>query len=464
MSSTLCRSLFVFGASVLLGAGCAGAPPPEPPAPTFDVTKTTCEGIAAARQQVLQNYQQAVEAAGKTYASARQAFSDDLNACLRDIWKGGPCDREWEATQKAYERAWGDISNDDAYKGWKDAKKNWDECYRNYETKQKEWSDANKAKERQCQEEFQAKVDAAREAHENAVKAAQAKRDADLAFLDDLEKKCKAKPAGGDGTTGVVPGGTGTPVPPPEPPGGGTVVAPPTLPKSACDAPGIPGSQGTPRTGPSSDFGPKDIAVNLITQVAEEVTKTPLPISAIDNQIFAGLVCAKIRTRIAEMLIEESDADLGGQRATVIRLRKKIDQYRRALDVWCAIAAGKKPLAEAKKDVAALNAMPSGFCKRDADCTSAPLCCSANTIAVSRCAPNGSCVSEIRNCGAREVCMGPDAAQPRFDHCGPAHEGNWSFGGSKPANWAYPQPGVPRSASVETTIETEARIEIRTVR
>jgi hypothetical protein len=429
---------------LFFGAGCV--PTPEPPVATYDVTQTTCEGIAEARQKVLQNYQQAVETAGKTYAEARQAFSDDLNTCLRDIWKGGPCDAEWKASQQAAERAWNNISNDDAYYGWKKAKADWDACYGNYAEKQKEWSEKNLAKERTCQEEFQAKVDAAQKAHADAVAAAKSKRESDLAYLDELEKKCKEKPktGGGSGTTPVTP-------PPVQPPT--------TLPKSACEAPGIPGSQGTPRTGPSPDFGPKDIVVNLMTQVAEEVTKTPLPISAIDNQIFAGIVCAKIRSRIAEMTIEESDADLSGDRTTVIRLRKKIAQYGRALDVWCGIAAGKKPLAEVKADVAAINAMPSGSCKKDADCTAAPLCCSANSIATSHCdVETGACVSRVQSCGGSYVCMGPDAAQPKFDHCGPAHEGNWMYGAPKPANWSFPKPGVPRVSTPSMQIEVRMNL------
>lgn len=429
----------------LMGAGC-DAPTPAPPVSSFDVTKTTCPEIADARRNVLRQFQQSVETANRTYAEAHQAFSDGLNECLRGIWTGGPCDKEWRGTQAAYERAWGDISNDEAYKGWKAAKAAWDACYGDYAAKQKEWSEGNLGRERACQEEFQAKVDAANNAHADAAKAAKAKRDADLAYLDAFEKTCnKPKPTGDDGPTGAISGGNPPATTPPPKPAKPVAPPPGTLPRSACEPNPIPGSQGTPRTGTTPGFGPKDIAVNLMTQVAEEVSKTPLPVSAIDNQIFAGIVCAKIRTRIAEMTIEESDADLGNDRPTVIRLRKKLDQYNRALEVWCAIAAGKKPLAEVKTEATAINGMRGGFCQSDADCTAAPLCCSANTIAASHCdTGTGACVSEIRSCGRNEVCMGPDASQPRFDHCGPAHEGNWTYGGRKPANWSFPQPGVPR--------------------
>lgn len=443
MSYPYWKLVGLLSATLLFGAGCA--PPPEPPVSTFDISNTKCEDIVDARQKVLQNYQQAVESAAKTYTEARQAFSDDLNACLRDIWKGGPCDAEWKGTQEAAERAQANISSDEAYKGWKEAKAKWDACYGNYEAKQNDWVERNLGKERSCQEEFQAKVAAANEAHKNAVKAAATKRDADLAILDEIEKNCKKKTTtgGGSDTVIAVPGSTGKPIVPPT-----------TVPKSACEPAGIPGSQGTPRTGRSPDFGPKDIAVELMTQVAEEVTSTPLPISAIDNQIFAGIVCVKIRSRIVELTIDESDADLSGQRATAIRLRKKLTQYNRALEVWCAIAEGKKPLAEVKKDVAAINALPSGLCKKDADCVAAPLCCSANTIAVSRCdTTTGACVADVRNCEGREVCMGPDNAQPLFDHCGPAHEGNWTYGGSKPSNWSHPQPGTPRVAPPDYRVE-----------
>jgi hypothetical protein len=437
----------LFASALLFGAGCADAPPPSntPSNATLDVSRTECRDIEAARQRVREAYQQAVSDAGKMYADARQEFSDDLNQCLRGIWQGGPCDKEWQGTQQAYEKVWGNVSNEEAYQNWKKAKQAGDECIKNYDQKQKEWTDKNLAKEKICQEEFQAKVAAAQEAHQNTITAAKAKRDADLATLDALEKACQQKTTTGSqtgGTTGVV--GNNTPPPSKKNPQPPKYPPPPaTVPASACQ-PGIPGSQATTRPGKATDFGPKDIAVNIIVQVAEDVTGTPFPTGAIDNQIFAGIVCAKIRTRIAEMTIEESDAQLSSDRPNEIRLRKKIAQYSSALHVWCAIAEGRPALADVKKNVSQIQQMDSGACKTDADCGT-PLCCSANSIAASHCSAEGLCVNQVETCPGREVCMGPDASKPLYDHCGPAHEGNWTYGASKPGNWPFPQPGIPRA-------------------
>jgi hypothetical protein len=436
----------------LFGAGC-GSPTPQPPAPSsFDVSKVDCPGIPAARQQVDEAYNAAVKAAAQTYADARTAFEADLNSCLADVWKGGPCDNEWKASQQAAAAAQGDISNDDAYHGWKKAKSDWDTCYKNWDAKYKDWSDKGQQREAACRDEFNAKNEAAQTAYTDAIRAAASKHDADNAALDALEKACneKTKTQTGGVTTGGGTTGGGTTPPPPQPPTGGTPTpktwppTPQTVHASACQ-PAIPGENATPRTGRADDFGPKDIAIGLITTVAEDVTGSPIPTGVLDNQIFAGMVCVKIRTRIQEMTIDESDAQLSGDRKTEIMLRQKIARYTSAMNVWCKIAEGRPALKDVKTQVAQINAMPSGFCKSDADCA-APLCCSGNTIAASHCASNGSCVSQVNDCGGEEVCMGPDPAQPMFDHCGPNHDGNWGYGQSKPSGSPAnrPAPGAQR--------------------
>lgn len=435
-----------FMSAALFGAGC-GAPTPAPPVPTFDVTKTECSGIVDARQKVLVAYTEAVTAAEQMWSEAREAFQSDLNNCLQDVWKGGPCDKEAKEADVAAKDAWADIASDDAYHGWKKAKANWDACYANREAKYKEWSEKGLERERQCRDEFNAKNGAAQQAYTDAVKAAKAKRDADLAFLDELEKKCKEKEktqTGGSVTTGGAgqPGGT-TPTPPSTPKPKPWVSTPPTLPASACQTT-VPGAQTSPRQGRARDFGPRDVATNLLVQVAEEVTKTPVPLSAIDHQIFAGMVCVKIRTRIAQMMIEASDFETSGRTALAQRINRKIEQYGRALSTWCAIAEGKATLPEVKKEVAAIGTVQAGVCQMDSEC-GAPLCCNANSIATARCV-EGQCVSMVNTCSPRDICMGPDSAQPRYDHCGPAHEGNWGFGKPRPggASVDQPAPGVRR--------------------
>jgi hypothetical protein len=406
---------FAFAAAMLLvGAGCPDAPPPAPPAPpaeaAFDVTKTTCPEIEAARAKVNAAHDATVKAASDTYVEARELFRADFEQCRSGIWKGGPCDKEYEATQVAYRNAWGDISNDQFYKEWKKAKADWDACYAKRDEKYEEWSKDNLAKEKLCQDELQAKADAANEAYRVAVDAARAKRAADMAFLDELEKKCKEPKVtgGGSTTTGVIPG-SGTPVGT-NPPGGGVTVAPPVTPPNpnarVCQDV-IPGENATGRTGKASDFGPRDIMVNLMTQVAEEVTKTPVPVSAIDERVFAIMVCSKIRSRIVEMDLEAIDHITDN--VWTRRYEQTRRRYETALGVWCKIAEGRPALPEVKKDVAAINAMPTGACTKDADC-GPPVCCSGKEVGTWTCnTATGACVSKKTACTDPKVCGGVPA-------------------------------------------------------
>jgi hypothetical protein len=273
-----------------------------------------------------------------------------------------------------------------------------------------------------------------------------------LAYLDDLEKKCKEKEktqtgggisTGGSQSGGVNVGATVTP--------GGTttlkpwITTPPTVPRTACIPAGIPGSNATPRTGRATDFGPKDIATNLMVAVAEDVTKAPFPTGVIDTQIFAGMVCVKIRTRVAQMINEAADYEQSGRTALAQRINRKIEQYMNAQSVWCAIAEGKTSLPQIRKDAAAIGNVSQGICKTDMECGS-PLCCSANSIATSHCNEEGQCVAQVDNCPTRDICMGPDLSQPLMDHCGPMHDGNWAFGQPKPPNSPAnrPAPGVAK--------------------
>ncbi len=414
--------LAVAAALVLLGAGCQDAPPPAPnppPEARFDVTKTTCPEIDAARQKVDAAYDAAIKAAADTYAEARAAFQADLDACLKGIWTGGPCDKEWKASQTAASNAWGDISNDQFYKEWKKAKADWDACYAQWEKKYEDWSKNNTGREQQCQEEFQAKVDAANAAYDAAAKAAKDKRDADRAFLDELEKKCKQPQPTATGTTGGTGGTTGGGTTPgggtdggtvTPPPGGGTTGGGTTYhPEARACQDEIPGENAQPRTGKASDFGPKDILVNLIVQVAEDVTGTPVPTGAVDNQIFAGIVCVKLHARLIELQGEESDAIWSNNRKAEIAARLKIARYTRARDIWCKIAEGKPALADVKKEQNAINAMPTGGCKTDADCGD-PVCCSAKEIGTWSCdVSTGSCHQSKKPCTDPTVCAGKPA-------------------------------------------------------
>ncbi|HSD12809.1 MAG TPA: hypothetical protein VLC10_04585, partial [Patescibacteria group bacterium] len=198
-------------------------------------------------------------------------------------------------------------------------------------------------------------------------------------------------PSGGTtgGTTGTVPGGTTY------------------RPQSPACQDEIPGENGTVRQGQASDYGPRDILIGLITTVAEDVTGNPIPTGAISDQIFATMVVAKIRTRIAEMdrdAIDHLDDNRWQRRYEQQRAR-----YERALSVWGAIAQGKPALPEIKKDVNAINAMPTGACTTDADCGQ-PICCSAGEIARWACdTETGACHHKKEPCDDPTVCAGKPA-------------------------------------------------------
>lgn len=409
--------LAVAAALILLGAGCKDAPVPAPnppPEARFDVTKTTCPEIAAAREKVAAAYAASVRAASDTYLEARRLFQADLDACLNGIWKGGPCDTEYEETQRAYQNASNDISNDQFYKEWKKAKADWDACYGNYAAKQQDWIARNQNKDKSCQEEFTAKVDAADQAYQSAAKAAHDKRDADDAFLDELDKKCKS--SAGSGLDLTVPNGATKDLPVKADLGGATTpgvrtVTPPAgttyRPQSPACQDEVPGENGAVRQGKASDYGPRDILVDLITTVAEDITGSPVPTGAINDQIFATMVVTKIRTRIAEMDRDSIDHldDNRWQR----RYEQQRARYERALSVWGAIAQGKPALPKIKKDVNAINAMPSGACKTDADCGQ-PICCSASEIAHWTCdTGTGACHHQKEPCENPTTCAGKPA-------------------------------------------------------
>ena len=231
------------------------------------MSKVNCNNIAAMRQEVARTYQNAVTEAADTLQKAVDLFQADLNSCTSAAWKGGPCDKEWKESQTALTAVQGDIMNDVAYNGWKKAKANFEACFKEWDTKYADWAAKGAEREQLCRDEFNAKRSAAITAHEDAVKAAAAQRDADMAKLDEFEKACKQPPktatgvgvTGGNGTVTTPPTGNTTPAP------RAWIPVPPTVPVSACGQ-AVPGEHATPRTGRATDYGPKDIAINLLNR------------------------------------------------------------------------------------------------------------------------------------------------------------------------------------------------------
>lgn len=161
------------------------------------------------------------------------------------------------------------------------------------------------------------------------------------------------------------------------------------------------GTTTQPRTGKSPDLGTKDVLKELLQAVAEDVVGNPIPVSAISDQVFAVMVCAKVRTRLAELEMDQSDAQLGGQRGKEIRLRKKIADYNHAMQVWCAIAEGRPPV-QLKEDMQKIQETISTACETAEDCGD-PACCSATEIGRWACV-DGACVANKSPCPKENQC------------------------------------------------------------
>lgn len=186
---------------------------------TFDVSKVACDEIAEARSTVVRQYGEQMEFISDMFWERRRALETTLQQCLSDIWDGGPCDDQWEELQEAYEDARADISNDDLYEDYKEARDRWNACSGdNFDDTYDRWSEENRVKEAECQETFQSGVaDLVTLRREEEV-AARDKRDADLAALDELEERCRegggsssssSEGGGGGGGDGDGPPGSG---------------------------------------------------------------------------------------------------------------------------------------------------------------------------------------------------------------------------------------------------------------
>lgn len=390
------KKLFLsFGAIFLLTA-CA------PSVPEVDVSQADCDTIEQFRAAVGEEYGAKMELISDTYWQARRVFQDQLNECMYDAWEGNPCDAEWEARTQAYEAAMNDISNEAAYQTYKQALKAWNECSADFDASYENYAEQARAKEAQCAADFQTAVENANTERERLETEANNKKNSDLAALDALEEQCKkaeeerlaqlmsdAQEAAALQSDALRGGSTrhiyrtGSP---------------------QCTGV-IPGENTQPRTGRVEEEElAMSVAREVLTQAAEAVTHTPIPTNAIDNKIFAIMVCAKLNTRLNELQIEEADA-IGSNRRRELELRDIISRYRRAKHVWCSIAAGNTS-AQIRSDADAIESPEdTSQCSSDSECGD-PLCCSATEIGVWRCNEDGQCYTEKQPCPEDHQCTG----------------------------------------------------------
>lgn len=409
------RLLLVLSSLLLFGAGCLSSAPAEPaPVQGIAITHVTCDTVDATRTAIHQEYSAAMGLVSDAYWRARQGFQSELQQCLDGLWNGGPCDAQWDALQQSYQTAMGDVSNDDAYNDYKAKKADWDACHDDWDAQWQQYGDAQHHAEATCQQAFQQKVDAAQQAREAEEQKAAQKRDADLATLDEFERQCRASNAASGGVVGsgnviVVDDGRGggageDGVPAPGPIDAGA---------DACTGGGdSTGTTGTgsgatgPRTGHVAEHPVRDVIVNLAVAVAEDVTGTPLPTGAINDQIFAGIVCTKLYARVIDIQGAESDAIWSGNRREEIRLRRELRRYTQAKQIWCAIAEGRPPQ---NISVQAQEVNDAKSCQTDADC-GPPVCCGETEIGRYYCNEDGECSSAKDACPESTVCSGRPAA------------------------------------------------------
>lgn len=389
------KILLSLGALFLL-SGCV------PSVPEVDVSQAECETIEEFRMAVGAEFGAKMEVISDTYWQARRIFENNLNECMYDAWEGNPCDAEWEARTRAYEAAMSDISNEAAYQTYKQALAAWNACSADFDAAYENYAEQARAKEAKCTTDFEAAVANANAERDRLENEANTKKTSDLAALDALEERCRKAEeerlaqlmsdaqAAVALQRDVLRGGST-----------GHVYRPGS---AACTGV-IPGENSQARTGrPEREDLAMSVAREVLTQAAEAVTHTPIPTNAIDNRIFAIMVCAKLNTRLNELQIEEADA-IGSNRRRELELREIISRYRQAKHVWCSIAAGNTS-AQIRADADAIQSPEDEpQCASDSECGD-PVCCSATEVGVWKCNEDGQCYTEKQQCPEDYQCSG----------------------------------------------------------
>lgn len=319
-----------------------------------DISKTKCEEIPQARMTVHNNYKNDLQTIAAAYQIARNKLEKDAQDCRLKVYLENPCEAEWNELQNAYSQARSDISNDNAYNNYKAKKAQWEQCIDTHRSNPDNFYDKGDEKIKKCQETYQAAISEAIKKQDQAKKEAKEKFDKDMTFLNDLEKKCNTP---SPSPSPIITTGSGTSTTTSTTTGTTTGTSSSVNSGGGCT---IPGENGTPRTGKPDDNVVRDVATEIAVQVAEAITGSPLPTSAINDKIFAGIVCTKLYARLIELQQEEIDAITSGNRREEIKIRRQITRYRRAQQVWCAIAEGRTNSKQVKTAMSEIEKLPSG--------------------------------------------------------------------------------------------------------
>lgn len=347
--------------------------------------KVTCPEIPAARQRVLAQYEQDNAEAAKELAESLSKAEAASKACLEKLWKGGPCDEQWQNLQESYQRAINNLSSGETYQQYQEAKSQWNSCYgkngENWGKEYDKYNKNNKQGEERCLQQYRAQVEAANKKYENSLKKAQEVKDEYLKRLDELEKKCGQKPdkkqskIGKDFTPGK-----------------------PSRPESDCQ----------PIAPPPPVSSVPDSLVNEMVTVAKEFDTygiSDLPL-VLQNRLFAVYICGKIRNEVANLLQFQSDARTPAVKRS---MQNRIDKLRRVQTEWCNIAAGKPSrIPKLEQTVNQIGGLRQPACKVDADCGKpVSYCCADNKkIAQWRCNQDKQCERVIIQCVEPQLCGG----------------------------------------------------------
>lgn len=320
----------------------------------FDLNKVSCQEIDSARTKVLENYKSNLKFLADAYTLVREKFEKDAADCRMKVYLQNPCEEDWQNLQNAYQTARGNISNDEAYNNYKSNKAKWEACIENHQADPNKFYDEGEKKLEMCNESYQKAISQALSVKKAEEEKLTNQKNSDLAFLDDLEKKC-ATPAPEPSITPVISVNSGNTT------GNNVAGGAVSVGNSASGNGGgclVPGENTTPRTGKPDENVVKDIATEIAIQVAEGITGSPIPSSAINDKIFAGIVCTKLYARELELQQEEIDAILSNNRVEMIKIRRTLAKYRRAKQVWCAIAEGRTNAKQVRTAALEIEKMP----------------------------------------------------------------------------------------------------------
>lgn len=367
-----------------------------PVVPAVDISQAACITIADFRGKVAEEYKAKIETIANAFAETSRAFKNAIIECLSLAFRENPCEREARELQNAYEKAMGPIRTDEAYNNYWTKSSAYKACHDNFKANEQKFFDEAREREEACRASLQQQLAVAVSERQAEQQKAEAKNTADLAALDELERRCRVTEKKRI-TDLIKTADDFVKVHNQE-----VLGEPPEYKPQTAACTGVTEETRT-RTRQADENVAKDIAIEIATELADELGKTPIPTNAISDKIFAGIVTMKLQARLIQLQGEEADALSGNDRSAQIRLRRKIAKYKKAQEIWAGIAEGRK---EIKEEIRVFLG-DSLSCQTSADCGEA-VCCSASQIGKWVC-NGGKCETLQKACPQNSTCKGKPA-------------------------------------------------------